>query len=123
MSYRLFVILALLAQAPKPLPTPPKTETTGIMSDGTARWCITDSDCKIGVAYGSVFTMASEDIPVGPCDLVALVRAMKTHLSLEHDSWQLKQGAAWTEHQQKRSEEMDDLNDQLARCSPKEGKQ
>lgn len=81
---RLFLILALLAQAPKSSPTPLTADNRGVTNievqdNGLARLTLSSVYVK-----GTTVIVRDGDMPVGPCDLGKLVRAARSHMKLEH---------------------------------------
>lgn len=139
---RFFLILALLAQAPKSLPTPHVANDSPFLVDNTgvspsvfgpnpckntkigAKSC-TYIPVQFSVNGVPIFTIADGDEPVGPgCDLGKLVRAARAYMDGIPISWAepgfltIKDGDApgqW----EKNGKLLRALQAELARCEPK----
>lgn len=136
---RFFLILALLAQAPKSLPTPHVANDSPFLVDNTgvspsvfgpnpckntkigAKSC-TYIPVQFSVNGVPIFTIADGDEPVGPgCDLGKLVRAVRDYI--EQNERLRKTCTSWCASPQSvrvRHAEADVvLRSELARCEPK----
>lgn len=126
---RYLLILAMLAQTPKSLPTPMATYSIGFLAQNATRkypaWyvdCNGAKECyamQVKQQEKVIFQIRDGDGPAGvggPCDLGKLVRAVKRHLEdIEADESGINlarlDGTSPKDH-------LANLKAELARCSP-----